>query len=121
MLIGRAARCLAGGSTAAFIAIGMLQKCFSRRVAGSWEAAWLPELKEIISTYGIELKQDGDACRRIRAETASVLKLLIRLNSALSAARSGDYTARTVAELMTDILRATGVLLPLRKGFPTTG
>lgn len=85
------------------------------------EAAWLPELKEIISTYGIELKQDGDACRRIRAETASVLKLLIRLNGALSAARSGEYTARTVAELMTDILRATGVLLPLRKGFPTTG
>jgi malate dehydrogenase (quinone) len=61
-----------GASTAAFIAIGVLQKCFAGELT---EAAWLPKLKQIISTYGIDLKQDGDACRRIRAETAPVLKL----------------------------------------------
>ncbi len=61
-----------GASTAAFIAIGVLQKCFAAELT---EAAWLPKLKQIIPTYGIDLKQDADACRRIRAETAPVLKL----------------------------------------------
>jgi malate dehydrogenase (quinone) len=61
-----------GASTAAFIAIGVLQKCFAAELTKS---AWLPKLKQIIPTYGIDLKQDADACRRIRAETAPVLKL----------------------------------------------
>lgn len=61
-----------GASTAAFIAIGVLQKCFAAELT---EAAWLPKLKQIIPTYGIDLKQDADACRRIRAETAPVLEL----------------------------------------------
>lgn len=61
-----------GASTAAFIAIGVLQKCFARELTDS---AWLPKLKQIIPTYGIDLKRNGDACRRIRAETAPVLKL----------------------------------------------
>jgi malate dehydrogenase (quinone) len=61
-----------GASTAAYIAIGVLQKCFAGELT---ETAWLPKLKQIIPTYGIDLKQDGDACRRIRAETAPVLKL----------------------------------------------
>lgn len=61
-----------GASTAAFIAIGLLQKCFAPKLT---EAGWLPKLKQIIPTYGIDLKQDAEACRRIRADTASVLKL----------------------------------------------
>jgi malate dehydrogenase (quinone) len=61
-----------GASTAAFIAIGVLQKAFAGELI---EAAWLPKLKQIIPTYGIDLKQDASACRRIRAETAPVLKL----------------------------------------------
>jgi malate dehydrogenase (quinone) len=61
-----------GASTAAFIAIGVLQKCFAGELT---EAGWLPKLKQIIPSYGIDLKQDADACRRIRAETAPVLKL----------------------------------------------
>ena len=61
-----------GASTAGFIAIGVLQKCFAGELT---EAAWLPKLRQIIPTYGIDLKQDADACRRIRAETAPVLKL----------------------------------------------
>jgi malate dehydrogenase (quinone) len=61
-----------GASTAAFIAIGVLQKCFADQLT---ESAWLPRLKQIIPTYGIDLKQDADACRHIRAETAPLLKL----------------------------------------------
>ncbi len=61
-----------GASTAAFIAIGVLQKCFAGELT---ESAWLPKLRQIIPTYGIDLTRDADACRQIRAETAPVLKL----------------------------------------------
>jgi malate dehydrogenase (quinone) len=61
-----------GASTAAFIAISVLQKCFSRELNAS---AWLPKLQEIIPSYGISLLEDADLCRRVRAETAAVLNL----------------------------------------------
>ena len=61
-----------GASTAAFIAMEVLQTCFASELTDS---AWLPQLKKVIPTYGIDLKQDADACRRIRAETAQVLQL----------------------------------------------
>ena len=61
-----------GASTAAFIAIGVLEDCFGDRLTPD---GWLPKLKEIIPTYGIDLKQDADACRRTRAETAPVLRI----------------------------------------------
>lgn len=61
-----------GASTAAFIAVSLLEKCFSEKLT---EAAWLPRLKEIIPTYGIDLKTDAEACRRTRGETAPVLGL----------------------------------------------
>ena len=61
-----------GASTAAFIAIGVLRKCFPDELT---ESAWLPKLKQIIPTYGIDLTRDADACRRIRAETAPLLKI----------------------------------------------
>jgi hypothetical protein len=35
----------------------------------------LPALKRVIPTYGIDLKTDADACRRMRSETASLLKI----------------------------------------------
>jgi malate dehydrogenase (quinone) len=61
-----------GASTAASIAIGVLQKCFADQLTAS---AWLPRLKQIIPTYGINLVQDADACRRTRADTAPILKV----------------------------------------------
>jgi malate dehydrogenase (quinone) len=61
-----------GASTAAFIGICVLEKCFADQLT---ESAWLPRLKAIIPTYGIDLKTDADACRRTRAETAPVLKV----------------------------------------------
>lgn len=61
-----------GASTAAFIAIEVLEKCFADRLT---EDGWLPRLREVIPTYGIDLKVDADACRKIRSETAPVLGL----------------------------------------------
>jgi malate dehydrogenase (quinone) len=61
-----------GASTAAFIAVGVLEKCFGGKLT---ESGWLPKLKEIIPTYGIDLSRDADACRRTRAETAATLKV----------------------------------------------
>jgi malate dehydrogenase (quinone) len=61
-----------GASTAAAIAIDVLKKCFGNELT---EGGWLPRLKTIIPTYGIDLKTDADTCRRTRAETAPVLKI----------------------------------------------
>lgn len=61
-----------GASTAAFIAMEVLQTCFADKLT---EEAWLPALKRMIPTYGIDLKVDAEACRRSRAATATVLQL----------------------------------------------
>ena len=60
-----------GASTAAFIAVDMLENCFHEQLT----RPWLPKLKEMIPSYGIDLKRDADACRHIRAKTAPVLKI----------------------------------------------
>jgi malate dehydrogenase (quinone) len=61
-----------GASTAAFIAMEVLERCFAGQLTSN---AWLPALKRMIPTHGIDLKLDADACRRTRADTASVLRL----------------------------------------------
>jgi malate dehydrogenase (quinone) len=61
-----------GASTAAFIAISVLQKCFAGELT---EEVWLPKLKEMIPSYGISLIDDADLTRKIRAETARALKI----------------------------------------------
>ena len=61
-----------GASTAAFIALAVLEKCFANELSAS---GWLPKLKQIIPTYGIDLTRDADACHKTRAETAAVLKV----------------------------------------------
>ncbi len=61
-----------GASTAAHIAIAILEKCFSDELAG---AGWLRRLEQVIPTYGIDLAHDAAATRHIRAITAQVLKL----------------------------------------------
>jgi malate dehydrogenase (quinone) len=62
-----------GASTAAFIAMEVLQTCFASQIATG--GAWHDRLKAIIPTYGIDLKVDADACRGSRASTAKVLQL----------------------------------------------
>ena len=61
-----------GASTAAFIALQVLEKCFAGKLT---ESGWLPKLRSIIPTYGIDLTQDAEACRHSRAATAAVLKI----------------------------------------------
>jgi malate dehydrogenase (quinone) len=61
-----------GASTAAFIATEVLRTCFPDRLT---DDGWLPMLQRLIPTYGVDLTIDGDACRKTRADTASVLKL----------------------------------------------
>jgi malate dehydrogenase (quinone) len=61
-----------GASTAAFIAISVLQKCFAGELK---PRAWLPKLQEMIPSYGISLIDDADFTRKIRAETARALKI----------------------------------------------
>jgi malate dehydrogenase (quinone) len=59
-----------GASTAAFIALHLLEKCFAKKLP-----TWLPKLKEIIPSYRQSIADDEDLCKKIRAETAAVLKL----------------------------------------------
>ena len=47
-----------GASTAASIAVGVLETCFASELT---ESGWLPKLKEIIPTYG----NDVPGCRRL--------------------------------------------------------
>jgi malate dehydrogenase (quinone) len=61
-----------GASTAAFIAISVLQKCFAGELT---EQAWLPKLKAMIPSYGHSLIDDAELTRTIRRETARVLRV----------------------------------------------
>jgi malate dehydrogenase (quinone) len=61
-----------GASTAAFIGISVLEKCFPNELTA---AGWLPKLKKIIPSYGVSLIDDADFLRRVRADTAAVLKI----------------------------------------------
>jgi malate dehydrogenase (quinone) len=61
-----------GASTAVFIAISALEKCFSNELTAT---GWLPKLKEIIPSYGISLIEDAEFLKCVRADTAAVLEL----------------------------------------------
>ncbi len=61
-----------GASTAAWIIINVIERCFGTKLnSGGWKA----ELKEIIPFYGESLIDNVDLCRRVRADTAAVLGL----------------------------------------------
>jgi malate dehydrogenase (quinone) len=61
-----------GASTAAFIATEVLKVCFADRLT---EDGWLPAIRRLFPTWGIDLTIDVDACRSTRADTAPVLKI----------------------------------------------
>jgi malate dehydrogenase (quinone) len=61
-----------GASTAAFIALGVLEKCFKDELTPN---RWLPRLKEIIPSYGESLIEDAALTRRVRTDTAAALHL----------------------------------------------
>jgi malate dehydrogenase (quinone) len=61
-----------GASTAAFIAISVLEKCFKDELT---TGGWRPKLKQIIPSYGESLINDAALMRKVRADTAAVLHL----------------------------------------------
>lgn len=61
-----------GASTAAAIALGVLEKCFAGELRPD---GWLPRLKTIIPSYGVSLIDDAELTRKVRADTAQVLGL----------------------------------------------
>jgi len=61
-----------GASTAAYIALHVLERCFASQLHHD---GWLNKLKTIIPTFGTDLRQDVQACLDIRPKTASVLNL----------------------------------------------
>ena len=60
-----------GASTAVSIMVHMLENCFHEQLVGHW----VPKLREMIPSYGQDLKTDAALSARVRAETAEVLKL----------------------------------------------
>jgi malate dehydrogenase (quinone) len=60
-----------GASTAVWIMVHTLETCFHEELVGQW----MPKLKEMIPSYGQDLKTDAALVERVRKETADVLGL----------------------------------------------
>ncbi len=60
-----------GASTAVWIMVHMLENCFHKELVGHW----VPKIKEMIPSYGHDLKTDETMTNKVRAETAEVLGL----------------------------------------------
>ena len=61
-----------GASTAVWIMIQVIERCFAEKLKrGGWGA----KLKELIPSYGQSLAENTVLCQRVRAETAAVLNI----------------------------------------------
>jgi malate dehydrogenase (quinone) len=61
-----------GASTAVFIVIDLLEKCFKGQMT---ESEYLPKLRKIIPSYGHSLIEDAALCKKVRIQTADILKI----------------------------------------------
>jgi malate dehydrogenase (quinone) len=61
-----------GASTAVWIMIHVIERCFAEKLKAG---AWLPKLKEMIPSYGQSLIENAALCQRVRTETAAILKI----------------------------------------------
>jgi malate dehydrogenase (quinone) len=61
-----------GASTAVWIMLQVMERCFPEKLK---PGLWLAKLKEMIPSYGQSLINDPALCRRVRAETAELLKI----------------------------------------------
>lgn len=61
-----------GASTAAHIAVTVLERCFAEQMA---TGGWRERLAQIVPSYGIDLAQDAGMMREVRAHTAAVLRI----------------------------------------------
>lgn len=60
-----------GASAAVAISLDILRRCFGSRLPEGWERT----LQRILPSYGESIREDADLCRRIRRESAEVLRL----------------------------------------------
>jgi malate dehydrogenase (quinone) len=60
-----------GASTAVWIMVEVLKRCFPEKLKNGWSA----KLKEMIPSYGQSLVENAALCRQVRAETAAVLNI----------------------------------------------
>lgn len=61
-----------GASTAVWIMIEVIERCFAEKLK---DGGWLVKLKEMIPSYGQSLIENAALCRQVRAETAAVLNI----------------------------------------------
>jgi malate dehydrogenase (quinone) len=61
-----------GASTAVWVMIQVIERCFAEKLKrGGWDA----KLKKLIPSYGQSLAENPALCQRVRAETAAVLNI----------------------------------------------
>jgi malate dehydrogenase (quinone) len=61
-----------GASTAVWIMLQVIERCFAEKLT---VGGWSVKLKELIPSYGQSLIEDAALCQRVRAETAAVLHI----------------------------------------------
>jgi malate dehydrogenase (quinone) len=61
-----------GASTAVWIMIQVIERCFSEKLK---RGGWCAKLKELIPSYGESLAENPALCQQVRAETAAVLNI----------------------------------------------
>jgi malate dehydrogenase (quinone) len=61
-----------GASTAVWIMIQVIERCFAEQLK---DGGWSVKLKDLIPSYGQSLAENAVLCRQVRAETAAVLNI----------------------------------------------
>jgi malate dehydrogenase (quinone) len=61
-----------GASTAVWIMIHVIERCFAEKLK---EGGWSVKLKEVVPSYGQSLVENAALCQQVRAETAAVLNI----------------------------------------------
>jgi malate dehydrogenase (quinone) len=61
-----------GASTAVWIMLEVLKRCFPDKVKAG---AWAVKVKEMIPSFGQNLAENAPLCQKVRAETAAVLHI----------------------------------------------
>lgn len=60
-----------GASTAVWIMLDVIQRCFAQQVTNGWTS----RLQEMLPSYGKSLIKDADLCHKVRTETSELLQL----------------------------------------------
>ena len=61
-----------GASTAVWIMIQVVERCFAEKLQ---EGGWSAKLQEMVPSYGQSLVENAALCQQVRAETAAVLNI----------------------------------------------